>query len=318
VGSIFEPSTLQVIRLAWQESSTTCVQTPAGIPRSGGVLQFRVHFSHVTRRDFVRVVPTLGAFVMSANAADAQGEPPAWPEPPAPAGSPVDERFPTQHEFLVKEMVGVSHNNLARVIELVQEHQTLAKASWDWGFGDWETALGAASHVGQRAIAAFLIDNGAPPTIFSAAMLGQLDVVTAFAAAMPNVLSLRGPHGIPLINHARAGGPQAAPVLKFLESLPADSGAASATEQLTSESRSSIEGRYVFGSRARDWFTVDFAQNTLGITRAGASRRVLTYLGHMAFAPVGAPEVCIQFDTTERRLTLSVFDPDVVVVARKV
>ena len=51
-------------------------------------------------------------------------------------------------------------------------------------------------------------------------MLGQLVVVKAFAAAIPNVNRLRGPHGIPLINHARAGGPQAAEVLEYpLESL---------------------------------------------------------------------------------------------------
>jgi hypothetical protein len=28
----------------------------------------------------------------------------------------------------------------------------LARAAWDWGFGDWETALGAASHMGSRPI----------------------------------------------------------------------------------------------------------------------------------------------------------------------
>lgn len=38
---------------------------------------------------------------------------------------------------------------------------------------------------------------------------------------MPNMMSLRGPHGIPLIAHARRGGPQAAAVVTFLETLPA-------------------------------------------------------------------------------------------------
>jgi len=53
--------------------------------------------------------------------------------------------------------VVVAHFNLARVKELVGRHATLAKAAWDWGFGDWETALGAASHVGNRDIAELLL-----------------------------------------------------------------------------------------------------------------------------------------------------------------
>ena len=68
---------------------------------------------------------------------------------------------------------------------------TLSKATFDWGFGDWETALGAASHVGSREIAELLIANGAHPTIFSAAMLGQLDAVKAFVEAAPGIQKTR-------------------------------------------------------------------------------------------------------------------------------
>src|SRR5581483_10877114 len=109
----------------------------------------------------------------------------------APALSAVDgdppSSFPTQEPDLVREMVAVSHGNVARVKELVGRQQTLAKAAFDWGFGDWETALGAASHVGNREIAEFLLANGARPSIFSAAMLGHLDVVKAFVSATPGV-----------------------------------------------------------------------------------------------------------------------------------
>src|SRR6185436_9925915 len=104
----------------------------------------------------------------------------------APA-APVAPGFPSQPMDLVKEMVTVAHGNVKRVQELVKAHPALAKASWDWGFGDWETALGAASHVGNREIAELLIANGAPPTIFSAVMLGQLDVVRIMIAATPGV-----------------------------------------------------------------------------------------------------------------------------------
>jgi len=86
---------------------------------------------------------------------------------------------------MVREMVGVSYGNVARVRALLANRPALANATWDWGFGDWETALGAASHVGHREIAAMLLAAGARPTLFSAAMLGQLDVVKAFVAAHP-------------------------------------------------------------------------------------------------------------------------------------
>jgi hypothetical protein len=141
-----------------------------------------------SRRQFIRSVPALGAFAVPALAAqplrgtslaaaqsfkaagsNGQAAPaqPDWPTPPAP-GSPVDESFPSLHPSLVKDVVGLSHSNLAHVKEMVQRHPALAKASWDWGYGDHETALGAASHVGQRAIAEFLLENGAPPALFSA------------------------------------------------------------------------------------------------------------------------------------------------------
>src|SRR5215475_6578448 len=89
---------------------------------------------------------------------------------------PVADTFPSQPRELVREMVTVSHFDLKRVKELVEARPSLARAAWDWGFGDWESALGAASHVGNRAIAGYLIEKGARPSLFSAAMLGQLDV----------------------------------------------------------------------------------------------------------------------------------------------
>jgi hypothetical protein len=270
-----------------------------------------------SRRSFVRIVPALGAFTISRDgltAQESQGY--AWPSAPPDAGAPPDDSFPSQHAFLVREIVAVSHGNLGRVKELVLRHPSLAKASWDWGFGDWETALGSASHVGNRPIAELLIEKGAPPTIFSAAMLGQLDVVRAYAAAMQDIHLLRGPHGIPLVAHARAGGPAASPVLEFLGSLgkPMPSGD---QEPLTDDDRSVIEGRYVFGSRPRDAFLVDTEKGQLGISRAGASRRNLVHLGSLEFYPVGAPAVRIRFQGSPASVTLTLFDPDLVVSAAK-
>ena len=271
----------------------------------------------MNRRQFVRMVPAFGAFTVCSTGALAQTpDVSAWPAPPPASGAPRDESFPSQHPFLAKEMVGVSHGNLARVKELLTQHASLAKASWDWGFGDWETALGAASHVGNRPIAELLLEHGAGQTIFSAVMLGQLDVVKAFAAATPNLNQLRGPHGIPLINHARAGGAQAAEVLKFLESL-GNLPKQGDVEPLSAADRASIEGRYVFGDRPRDAFIVDSIQNALGMARPGGTRRALTHLGKLEFHPVGAPAVRIRFEGTPGGMTLSVFDPDLVVRGTK-
>ena len=271
----------------------------------------------LNRRQFVRIVPALGAFTVSADLLHAQsGETASWPAPPPASGAPRDESFPAQHPFLAKEMVGVAHGNMVRVKELLTAHPALAKASWDWGFGDWETALGAASHIGNRPIAGLLIESGSPPTIFSAAMLGQLDLVKAFAAAVPNVNQLRGPHSIPLINHARAGGAQAAEVVKFLESL-GNLPKVGDLEPLSDGDRAAVEGRYVFGDRPRDVFIVDSERNALGILRPGGTRRNLTHLGKLEFHPVGAPAVRIRFERTPSGMTLGVFDPDLVVSARR-
>lgn len=270
-----------------------------------------------SRRQFVRTVPALGVFSVSAAYLRAQQPSggPAWPAPP-PAPAWRDESFPSHHPHLAREIVGVAHRDLARVRELVTAHPSLAKASWDWGFGDWETALGSASHVGNRPIAEFLLEQGAPPTIFSASMLGQLDVVKAYAAAMPNIHLLRGPHGIPLAAHARAGGAQAETVLQFLTALGAAAPAVPAVP-LSDAERSALEGRYVFGAGPRDAFSVKGQGNLWGIQRDGGEMRGLTHIGNLQFHPVGAPAVRVRFDRTESATTLTVLDPDVVVTAKK-
>jgi len=118
---------------------------------------------------------------------------------------------------LVQEFVRFSHFNLEYVKQAVAAEPRLIYASWDWGGGDYETGLGAASHVGNRAIAEFLLEQGARPTLFSAAMLGQLEVVKAYLTATPELIACEGPHGLSLIHHAEMGGAAAAETLAYLE-----------------------------------------------------------------------------------------------------
>jgi len=230
---------------------------------------------------------------------------------PAPANAePVPDFFPTQPPELVREMVTVSHFNLKRVQELVEARISLARAAWDWGFGDWEDALGAASHMGNRPIAEYLLSKGARPTLFSAAMLGQLEVVKAFIAAQPGAQRIRGPHSISLLAHAKAGGAPARPVFEFLQSLgDADS---DPLIPLADAEAETVKGTYVFGPGASQRIEVSVDKSQVTWTREGTMGRPLLHLGNRVFYPLGAPSVRIRFTTENSATIMTVSDPDVI------
>ena len=73
--------------------------------------------------------------------------------------------------------------------------------------------------MGRRDIALFLLERGARIDLFAAAMLGEVEIVRAVLAAQPAARDALGPHGIPLVEHARAGGEEAREVLELLESV---------------------------------------------------------------------------------------------------
>ena len=166
------------------------------------------------------------------------------------ASSSPPAAFPAHDPDVAREMVSVSHGNVARVRELLAGRPALANASWDWGYGDWESALGAASHVGNQEIARLLLAAGARPSIFSAAMLGHLETVKAFVLASPGIQKTRGPHGLTLLSHARAGGAAAADVVKYLESV-GDADLKYTNEPLAEADRAAIVGRSTCSGRAR-------------------------------------------------------------------
>jgi len=120
---------------------------------------------------------------------------------------------------LVEEFVEKAHSDFKRIKELLLQEPALANASWDWGGGDFESALGAASHMGRKDIASYLLEQGARIDIFAAAMLGKLDIVKAALDAYPDAINTPGPHWITLIRHAEMGGGEAKAVLDFLESV---------------------------------------------------------------------------------------------------
>jgi hypothetical protein len=129
------------------------------------------------------------------------------------AGAAPAALDPTQ----VQAFVGNAHGDFDTVRAALDAEPLIANAAWDWGGGDWETALGAAAHMGRRDIAELLLEHGARLDVFAAAMLGDVEVVQAILAAHPESRNATGPHGIPLRAHAEAGGEQALTVLALLD-----------------------------------------------------------------------------------------------------
>lgn len=226
--------------------------------------------------------------------------------------------FPLQDPDRVREIVGKSHADLDFVKREVEKRPELARATIDWGFGDWETALGAASHVGRRDIAEVLIAHGARPDIFAMAMLGMLDAVRAVLTASPEFARIKGPHGIPLLAHARAGGDQAKPVLDYLRTVPG-AGEPLASNPLDEQSAARVVGTYAFGPGPRDRLAVRFEKEQLQMQREGSSPRRLLRVEGDTYFPTGAPTVRVRFVVQGDAATkLSVHDPDEVVVATRV
>ena len=140
--------------------------------------------------------------------------------PGAPAGSQtIPDRGPQIASDLVRQFVIAGHANLDKVKEMLAAEPALVNGTWDWGKGDFETALGGASHMGRPDIAEYLLAHGARMDLFAAAMLGKIDIVKAAVAAFPDIVRVPGPHKIPLIAHAEKGGTAAVAVVEFLRPL---------------------------------------------------------------------------------------------------
>lgn len=106
----------------------------------------------------------------------------------------------------VQAFVRAGHGQLEKVKEMLAQDPKLIFATWDWGGGDWETALGGASHIGSRECARYLLSQGARIDAFCAAMMGERAVVGELVAANPSVVTTKGPHGYTLLYHVAISG----------------------------------------------------------------------------------------------------------------
>ncbi|QBA64053.1 ankyrin repeat domain-containing protein [Muriicola soli] len=122
---------------------------------------------------------------------------------------------------MVQEFVGASHRDMDKVKEMLEAYPTLLNAAHDWKYGDFETGLGAASHVGYKELAKYFLEKGAQANIFTACLFGEFSLVKTMLDAFPQALHAKGPHGFTLLHHAEKGGDDALEVKEYLVSLGA-------------------------------------------------------------------------------------------------
>jgi hypothetical protein len=154
-------------------------------------------------------------------------------EPASPSG-PTESPFERDYEApgfkpswkkpqinrqLAQDFIIYAHSDLEMTKKLLEREPGLINASIDWGAGDWETALGGASHMGRHEIVEFLLSRGARIDLFCAAMQGQTDAVRSFLTLQPSLIDAKGPHGFGLHFHAQVGGEKSKETLDYLQSV---------------------------------------------------------------------------------------------------
>jgi uncharacterized protein len=126
----------------------------------------------------------------------------------------------------IKEFVIAGHGNLEKVKTLLEAGPGLLELKHSWTETDHESALQAASHVGNALIAKYLLEQGAILEITTSAMLGDLTVIKRFLDSDSSLIHATGGHGISLLTHGViSGDPE---VVDFLTSQGATSGASMA------------------------------------------------------------------------------------------
>ena len=112
----------------------------------------------------------------------------------------TEQRPPSTEQ--IREFVIAGHGNLEKLKQMLAEAPQLLNVSYRWNENDSETAVQAAAQVGSATVAHFLLKQGAPLEICTAAMLGMRDEVEARLNSDPRNANATGAHGIPLLPHA--------------------------------------------------------------------------------------------------------------------
>ncbi len=241
----------------------------------------------------------------------------------------VPAHFPNLPPEIISEVVGKSHFDLDRVKELVDKRSELSRSVWEWRFGDFESAIGAASHVGRRDIALYLMSKGARPTVFTFAMLGHYQSIKSIIESSPGIQTTMGPHGISLLDHALAGNRMKDQMTRtevenleltidYLTAL----GNAGGEQYLevSSDEQQKYLGDYKYGAGENEGFTIGVnMRKLLSLGPIGEFGGALYKTAENKFTYNGAPSVVITFDIQNEVVqSLTLTDPDVTVTANKV
>lgn len=126
---------------------------------------------------------------------------------------------PQVNRTMAADFVIYAHSDLEMTKKLLEREPGLLNAAIDWGAGDYETALGGASHMGRTDIVEYLLEKGSRPDLFCMTMLGKIDAVKGMLDLQPQLIDAKGPHGFTLHFHAQVGGDASKPVLDYLQSI---------------------------------------------------------------------------------------------------
>lgn len=105
----------------------------------------------------------------------------------------------------IKAFVWAAHKDFDETRRIIEANPLLLNCTNQSSRGDFETALGGASHMGRRDIADLLVGLGARMDIFNFAFLGYSQVVQRLVNDHAQLLHAPGPHGFTLLHHAQAG-----------------------------------------------------------------------------------------------------------------
>ncbi len=175
----------------------------------------------LSRRGFGRWTAGLAFAPITAMAQGQDAHPTEAPferDYPAPDFKPSWKK-PQVSRLQIQDFIIYAHSDLEMARKLLDREPNLVNAMMDWGGGDWESALGGASHMGRHDIVSFLLERGARMDIFCATMMGQLEAVKAFLTLQPKLIDARGPHGFSLHFHGQLAGKEADKMVAYLQSV---------------------------------------------------------------------------------------------------
>ncbi len=105
----------------------------------------------------------------------------------------------------IQDFVFAAHSDLDKTRSIVDANPLILNCTNQFKKGDFETAIGGASHMGRKDIADMLVERGARLDIFNLTFLGHTDLVKQLIEVAPAYLKSPGPHGFTLLHHANVG-----------------------------------------------------------------------------------------------------------------